>query len=414
MSNDRESVKVAYRRVILHKAVELSKRHGGLRRIPSNVLVENGIGIVTKGGTSSVSVTLPSEDVMKKRIAEAEPIAKPTTAREVEKFKLSPEPTPREISGKTTMEDFWIEEGWYKVDRNGWRLTPGKWKDDEETRIRAIKFLVEVVLRKDPRDVTSEDLNSNKLRGLLPYYSDSPYKVVSEAFPELNIKPWEMSTTPRDFYEEKENRVKAVKWLVKKLGKDPRDITQEDFESNRLRGLLPYYSGSPHKAVSEAFPEFDIKPWEMIVTPRGFYEEKENRVAAVKWLVKKLDKDLRNVTQEDFHSNRLGGLLNAHYSDSPYEAVSKAFPKLKIKPWEMKETPNRFYKKKENRVKAVKWLVENLDKDPRDITVEDFYFNRLGGLLSHQYSNSPYKALLEAGLVTQKDEEHMRSYYRKS
>jgi len=179
-------------------------------------------------------------------------------------------------------------------------------------------------LKKDPRDLTVEDFNKNRLQGLIHHhYGGSPYAAVNEAYPELNIKPWEMAITPMKFFHDKENRIAAVKWLVEKLKKDPRDLTVEDFNKNRLRGVLPYYGNSPYAAVNEAYPELNIKPWEMIQTPRGFYEKKENRIAAVKWLVEKLNKDPRDLTVEDFNKNRLRGVL-PYYDDSPYEAVKEA------------------------------------------------------------------------------------------
>ena len=282
------------------------------------------------------------------------------------------------------------------------------WKD-ESNRITVTKKLVEV-LNKDPRDLTRGDFEKNGLSALMPFCKNSPYKAVKETFPELDIKQWEMIQTPHGFYKKKENRIVAVKWLVKKLKKDPGDIIQREFNNNRLAGLIQvYYNGSPHEAVKEAFPEMDIKPWEMKVTPNGFYHEKENRVAAVKWLVEKLGIDPRNLTREYFHSNRLDGLFTNYYNTSPYEAVKEAFPEMDIKAWEMKMTPLRFFNKKENRVAAVKWLVEKLKKDPRDLTVEDFRSNRLVGLLNEYYNGSPYDALKEAGLVSKADEKYMRS-----
>jgi hypothetical protein len=200
--------------------------------------------------------------------------------------------------------------------------------------------------------------------------------------------------------------------LVERLGKDPRDITQDDFISNRVYGAMKQHGDSPYSAISEAFPELEINPWEMLQTPHGFYKKKENRVAAVRWLVEKLGKDPRDITADDFQSNRLWGLFDEYYRSSPYEAISEAFPD--IKPWEMVVTPRSIFEEREKRIAAVRWLIEKLGKDARDITQGDFYSNRLVGLLSTQYSNSPYEALLEAGLVTEQDEGYMRKRWKTS
>jgi len=307
-----------------------------------------------------------------------------------------------------------VKEVFPEMDIKPWEMTktPDGIFHIKENRVAAVKWLVVEKLKKDPRDLKKKDFENNRLGGLLIFhYKNSPYSAVKEAFSEIDIKPWEMTTTPHGFYDEKENRVAAVKRLVNKIDKDPRDITAKDFEENGLVGLLSnYYDSSPYGAVKEAFPEMDIKPWEMTVTPRKIFDEKENRIAAVKQLVEKVGKDPRNIRREDFFENRLTGLLNHRYGGSPYVAITEAFPELNVEPWEMATTPMGFYKEKENRIAAVKWLVQKLKKDPRDLKEEDFNSNRLGGLLTGYYNGSPYKVVKEAGLVSDADEPYMRRY----
>jgi len=203
-------------------------------------------------------------------------------------------------------------------------------------------------------------------------------------------------------WNDKDVRLVVVRKLVEILDINDIDLLFKHFIENALRGLIYYYENSPYKAVKEAFPEKKIQPWEMITTPKKFYKKKENRIAATKWLVSKLKKDPRDLRLEDFGSNRLGGLLHNYYNDSPYKAVKEAFPEKEVQPWEMIVTPQKFYKKKENRVAAVKWLVKKLVKDPRNLTNEDFIGNKLRGLIDY-YNGSPYKAVKEAGLVTEAD-----------
>lgn len=394
-----------YKRIMLHKAAELSQKHGGLGRIPAGLLDENGIGIQKKGRAITVSIRFPDEKTMEGRIARGP--KPPSFAREAEGFKPAPEPMPRALARSATMEDFWIEQGWFKIGKNGWKLTLAKWAGDDELKRRATRFLAETVLKKDPRDLRAPDFKTNMLKGLLTgQYSNSPYAAVTDAYPELEIQPWEMSVAPKGFYKKRENRVAAVRWAVGKLDKGPRDVTQEDL--NLVRGAMPFYNGSPFKAISDAFPELEIMPWEMIVTPMGHFDSRENRVAAVRWLVEKLAVDPRDITHGQFCQNRLWGLIDHHYSSSPYKAVCEACPELGIRQWEMSTTPHNFYDKKENRVAAVLWLVEKLGKEPREMVGRDFEDNRLCGLFTEYYGSSPYEALLEAGLVTADDERYMR------
>ena len=294
-----------------------------------------------------------------------------------------------------TMEDFWIEQGWFKTMRGGIKLVRAKWDSDPAIMNGAVKFLVEEVLGKDPRDMTREDFISNRLSGLLSrYYNQSPYAALSEVYPE--IKPWEMVVTPLNYFNEEENRIAAIKWLVEeRLKKDPRDISKDDFHNNRLSGLLAvHYKNSPYAAIIEVYPE--VKPWEMADTPKNYFDDRSNRVVAIRWLVEgKLKKDPRDITNDDFDSNRLVGLFGEHYGKSTYAAISEAYPE--IKPWEMIKTPQSYFDDRSNRVKAIKWLVEErLKKDPREVTTRDFYENRLAGLFHNSYGGSPHAVISDA------------------
>ncbi len=133
---------------------------------------------------------------------------------------------------------------------------------------------------------------------------------------------------------------------------------------------------------------------------------KSVRKHAVIGLVNALGKE-RDIGTDDFNNNGLRSLLAGYYRGSPYEALKDAG--CDVKPWEMAKAPFGTYDDKEARVEAVKWLVEKLGKSPRDITTVDFYDNGLRTLLNKRYNGSPYEVLKDAGMVTEADEEYMRS-----
>ena len=327
------------------------------------------------------------------------------------------------------------------------------WKN-KETRVAVIKKFVELS-SESPREITKDDFNNNGLGGLIDHYKCSPYLALVEAgyaysfdetkehartgFKTDKIYPWEMSGAPLGFYKKSENRIAATKWLVWRLDKNPRELTKDDFKNNGLGGLIDHYKCSPYLALVEAdyaysldeikehartgFKTDKIYPWEM--NNVRIYEDKQNRIAACKWLIWKLNKEAREITVYDFNNNGLSGLITNHYKDSPYIALVEAgyvysldeikehsrtgFKTDKIYPWELNQTPNRIWPHKENRIFATKWLIWKLNKNPREITGDDFNNNGLSGLLARpEYNCSPYKALLEADLVTQADETYMR------
>jgi hypothetical protein len=83
---------------------------------------------------------------------------------ELMQFKAAPE----QLHTHPTMADFWVQQGWYKTRGDGTvRLTRANWVDSFGARSEAVRFLVEKVLKKDPRDMTADDFDSNRLCGLL-------------------------------------------------------------------------------------------------------------------------------------------------------------------------------------------------------------------------------------------------------
>ena len=280
--------------------------------------------------------------------------------------------------------------------------TPKLFYPERENRIAAIRWLVEN-LGKDARELTQDDFVEKGVGGLLNYYG-GPYEALMDAG--FEIKPWEMVCTPHGFWKEKENRVEAIRWLVAKLGKGPGEITQGDFNENGLGGLLgDYYRGCPFDALTDA--GFELNGWEMAKASALFYQKRENRIAAIRWLVEKLGNEAMEITQGDFNENGLSGLLSHHYRNSPYEALLEAG--FELKPWEMGMAPLGFWKEKENRIEAIRWLVAKLGKDVREIRFDDFRKNDLSGLLEIYYRNSPYEALKDAGLATEVDEAYMQT-----
>ena len=278
------------------------------------------------------------------------------------------------------------------------RAPTGFW-EDIKNRINAIKWLVEKT-KKDSKEITPNDFKKNNLGGLLHIYNGSSYFALKEAGL-VDFEPWEMKNgVPQGYWKESvENSARATKWLVEKTGKAPKNITANDFEKNGLCGLLSnQYDTSPYLALKEA-GLVDFEPWEMKSgAPQGYWKESvENRTRAIKWLVEKTGKDSKEITVRDFKKNNLSGLLINFYNGSSYLALKDAG--YNINPWEMKcGVPNGYWEESaENKVKAVKWLVDKTGKDPKDITRNDFRENGLSGLLWNQYDSSPCLALKEAG-----------------
>ncbi len=187
-----------------------------------------------------------------------------------------------------------------------------------------------------------------------------------------------------------------------------------------IRKLLEFLGASP-----ERLDKLREELYEMILKTAREEPVDTKRMQEILDEIRRSLERIREITADDFKNNGLSGLISHCYNGSPYLALVEAgyayseeeliehaktgeFKVYKIYPWEM-TAPQGFYKKQENRIAAIKWLVWKLKKDPKWVTTDDLEDNGLSGLLDHYCPHSPYLALLEANLVTSADEDYMRS-----
>ena len=213
---------------------------------------------------------------------------------------------------------------------------------DSENRIFWMRKMV-ASLGKDLMDISCNDLLQNGLAALTHKYP--VHQLISEAFPEKNIQPWEMTFCPKNYFNKKKNRVKAIEWLVFKLGKDPNDYTAEEREVFELRKTKIY--------------DMCTSDWEAYF---------------------KLRKDPRDLQVGDFKKCGLLSLLRTYYSYSPYKAASEAFPY--VKPWEMHKNSNALFTNNEKlQEEAVIWLSKKIVVHPQNLLPRHFLKNKLSWLV---------------------------------
>jgi hypothetical protein len=182
----------------------------------------------------------------------------------------------------------------------------GYWKE-KQNRVNALKEMI-AYLGKPITELTQRDLTKLGFGGIMGR-TKSFYNALREAGYEID--PLKMVKVPQDYWNKKENRVNAVKKLVEGLNKPITELTKKDFYNANGVGLLSKYKSSPYKALKDA--GYEILPWQMKRTPFRFWNDKNNRIEAVKWLVKKLGKPIDEITDHDFIDNGLGGLLDIYH-----------------------------------------------------------------------------------------------------
>jgi hypothetical protein len=292
----------------------------------------------------------------------------------------------RKNPSKITKEDFFknglatvvSKTGSYKsaLREAGYDVSPKVDWTKKESRANAIRNMVGG-LNKPLKDITTNDFKAHKLYGLLSkYYNTSPHRALKEAG--YTIRRYEMHTKPANYWDKRERRIKAVRKMVERTGKQPREITANDFIANDLWGMLQIgYNASPFAALKDAgLVEHE---WEMKCSP-NYWNKKENRINSVNWVVEKTGKKPSEIRSADFTKYRMYGLLKRFKTYK--EALREAGYNIEITAKNKPRFPRGYWNEKENRVNAVKNMVKKLDKSCNKITIKDFEKNGLSSLLT--------------------------------
>lgn len=178
---------------------------------------------------------------------------------------------------------------------------------------------------------------------------------------------------------------------------------KENFNQNlvkkyRLSGVvLTLFNDNQSELIENAYPG-QIKPWEYKRSTRGTWKTQEKREEALRWLFEqKLNWDIEDIkeklTQKTFKENGFMGCFK-FYNESPYEVVNAIYPN-QIQPWELNKVASAYWKENNNKIKAIKWLIEvkmnwDIENVKKNLSRKVFLENGLGGLLV-MHNNSPYE-----------------------
>jgi hypothetical protein len=191
--------------------------------------------------------------------------------------------------------------------------------------------------------LTTNDFIACGLDGLL----QKPYKgkihlLVSDLYPDLGVRPWELSSTPKKFFQKKENRIAAIRWVAHMLRKRPEEYSKEERRVADLR-----------RKDLEMMTLEDWRIW--------------NRLT---------EKDPLALTTDDLKRFRIAKILDhAEGEHKLAQLVCEAYPNRNYRVWQMKYGIKRYFAHpvlgRERRVEAVKYAAAFLKKQIWELTYDD-------------------------------------------
>jgi hypothetical protein len=292
---------------------------------------------------------------------------------------------------------------------------PGYWctisKDEgKKIALQLLKYLIETRLNLNRDQILSniskEFILSNKLwTPCKLYFGKSAVKYLMDLYPNKYIA-FELTNSriPQSYWCDRENRVQAIRWLFEEKLQWSLDEIKEYFNRSLLKNyglatLMSYYHSS-FDVINEIHPN-EIHPWELkmsAVSP-SYWDEKKNRILAIKWLIKERlkfthEEVVNFLTLENFYDNRLSTLICNCYNKSITNAVTEAFED-EFMPWEFGYHKWNITDAK----KATKWLIDKLNREegklPLEIDYYDFKNNKLRTVIDKFYGSSPRKAVMD-------------------
>ena len=243
-------------------------------------------------------------------------------------------------------------------------------KNAQRRSATLVRFLIEEILESHPQNILKQKDETffikHKLQNIYRLFNYSFNRVLANAYPEI-IHPWLQSRTPVEYWQNKENRISAVKWLVEeKLNYSTEylcktKINRKDFANNGLSFLFNNYYNSVSAALSETYPE--KHPWELGNVPLSYWTN-ENSILAVEWLINKKGWKINDlpakVQNKEFNRNTfsefgLSTLFENKFNKNIYNAVSLTYPDL-FYPWEFGKVPSTYWANNKNIFHASQWI----------------------------------------------------------
>lgn len=214
------------------------------------------------------------------------------------------------------------------------------WKEEgKETCVVIIRYLFEEVLgwtkEEALQKATVPLLQKYKLSGLLKYmYQNSLYSIMQDVYGE-DILPWQLGSVPKGFWRDRDNCIRAVKWLVEeKLAWSDEEIRKQYnktiFQDHNFTGLLKHgINGDTWSILNDAYPG-KFKRYEVEGVPLTQWSKEESTEALrdfienkVKWNDAEIKQNWRARTLRKHGVYRLVVLS---FDRKMFDAIDSVYP----------------------------------------------------------------------------------------
>lgn len=283
--------------------------------------------------------------------------------------------------------------------------------------------LMDIPIQQVPKKIKFQTFTDYGLKYFLwVFFNNSPYLALRSAYPKL--LPTDMKKVPNNYWKGKIGKKRALRLMQNILENGnyektdyPLIMSDNFITSVGLSSPCQKHFGSSPFAFLDAIYPNVYKPWEMSITPMGFFTANVEEVkSAVIWLVEdKLSIELskmnkkevwqkkisKQLTKQVIEDSGLRGLL-AIYNNSAERLIRLAYPD-KFMPWDF---PGKDKWKGEDGLRlaaeATRWVVEvysGLNPTSYSIGYKFFVENGLHGMITSRslgFNSSPKAALSNA------------------
>lgn len=245
------------------------------------------------------------------------------------------------------------------------RFPNGTWEKSESGKlgyIRCFRWLVLTKLNMSKDEIIKltkcqDFFTKYKLASPYAIYGGGSYfNVLTQCFPEWEILPWELHRVPAGFYDSKDNR----KWILRWLAFDKLNLTTKEDVLEKITSVTIYEHGffdaldkseNLHDCLSNAFPEFHIKEYEVRIVHRDVnlvIQEIRNYIENMGWDFEQIENKL---TKTVIENAGFGNVLITHFDSSTTKLLRAVYPEFS---WASK--PFRFSSLRKNSYNSMRKL----------------------------------------------------------